>query len=238
MRGSYNFVLKGLDYESFLEQSGKRQTDELIIISETPVEFTELGVNEKHCHNFVDMNKTAVKLIPVLLDRDQTGYPINTRSNCWSCRSKFFGPAWGCPLEYSKVCKGSAPYKAVSKVLKDRNIPTNEDSIDFFYAEGIMCSKECVKTYILEKLSTQNGSAKYSTSLTLLTLLVKRMTGEVNVDINPRPDIWKLSKEWGGKTNMEDIRAMTADVEFTETVNIRRPLLYSSSQYIRESKIG
>jgi hypothetical protein len=238
MRGSYNFVLKGLTYERYLEESTKHREDDIIVISETPVEFTDLGVDEKHCHNFVDVNKTAVKLIPVLLDNEQLGYPINTQANCWSCRSKFYGPAWGCPLEYSKVNKGSKEYDSVMKVLKCRNIKPTEDSIDFFYAEGIMCSKECVKTYILEKLSMHNGSAKYSSALTLLSLLVKRMTGEDNADIVPRHDIWKLSKEWGGKTDMEDLRESTASVEFIETVNIRRPLLYSNSQYIRECRIG
>lgn len=240
MRGSYNFTLRGITYADFVERDASGVDDEIIVISETPIEIIEMGLDESRCNNFVDVNKTAIKLIPVMLDNDQTGYPIMTQSSCWSCRSKFHGLVWGCPLEYSKAYSKSDEFEILKGVLHDRNIAIadNEEYIDFFNAEGIMCSKECVKTYILERLSITNGDSKYSKALTLLTLLVKRMTGEDVVNIVPRQEVWKLAKEWGGNFTADEVKKSLSVVEFIPTINIRRPLLYSNSQYIRECRLG
>lgn len=238
MRGSYRFTLN-VDIEDFFASFATQEEKDnrkAIIIGETPIDFAEFGIPEDECTAFEDANKCRVKFIPLVDDKTLQGYSVRAGASCWNCREDFYGTVWGAPLEYHHPKKGDRLYHVLKTLTKSRNLDTRDDVMDFFLAEGTMCSPECAKTYIIDKIAMTGGSAKYNNALTCLNLLIHKMTGESR-SIKTRHDIWKLSKRWGGCIEDGDIKSIAGNLEYIPTVNVKRPLLYSIAPYIEETTV-
>jgi hypothetical protein len=148
---------------------------------------------------------------------------------CWWDRHTFVTKPIGCPIRYFHE-QGAEIEKRVREKFKQYNY--NTDAIDFFETEGVFCSFPCVKAYIIDKGNKQ----KYKESLTLLTLLHSKVFGKV-LSIPPAGS-WKLLKEYGGHLDITSFRNTSGRVEYTETVNVRRPYMFCSSEYIEEHRVN
>lgn len=159
--------------------------------------------------NMYDFNKNG-----------QTPMPNRTSENCWWCRHPFETSPLGIPLKYySQEEINSKP--ELEKIFKK----------EFFETEGNFCCFCCVRAYIDEFSSTYS---KYKKSSTLLFLMYYKLKGEYAKI--PKSPSWKILKEYGGQLTIKQFRASIGNLYYIETVNLKRPLLYSSCSYIEEIK--
>jgi hypothetical protein len=195
---------------------------------QTPTPIDELA--SKRIMYFLDVHKAQVKYWITMIDLSSNGaLPTFTKKPCWWCRNSFNTRPLGCPLRYHPHKKVGIDKDRIEGKLKQANLPT--DTNDFFETDGIFCSFPCCKAYILSNLRV----SKYKNSSSLLTLMYAIFFGEI-IRI-PRAHPWKALKEWGGYMTIKEFRSSFGKLVLTETANMRRPLLYSSSCYIAEKKV-
>ena len=213
--------------------SPKKSTD----VSETAVPESEewtvsdlMHEKSKKAIYFLDSHKNQIKYWVNMIDFTSNGaLPLTTSKPCWWCRSGFHSRPIGCPLRYNPHRESGLEKQRIEEKFLQANLPIETN--DFFETEGIFCSFPCTKAYIL----SQRNSARYKDSATLLTLLFSVLTGKV-MAIPPAAS-WKVLKDYGGHLTIQQFRATFGKLEFTETVNVRRPYMFSSSRYIAEKKI-
>jgi len=183
---------------------------------------------------FMNHYKNQSRMYAVMIDVTQNGaLPRMTHKPCWWCRSSFTSIPVGCPLKYNKNTPGTLDSKRFEEYLKSINI-VSDGTNDFFETEGLFCTLSCAKSYALEQLQ-KTSSPKYKDSLTLLNLIQYKVSN-VHTEIPSAPS-WKMIDEWGGHLTPREFRESFGLVEYTETVNLRRPLMYSTSQYFQEKRI-
>lgn len=189
---------------------------------------------------FMSQYKNQCRMYAVMIDIVQNGaLPRMTNKPCWWCRSTFSSIPVGCPIKYNKNTPGSTDAKRFEDYLKSINI-ASDGTNDFFETEGLFCTLSCAKAYALDQLQ-RSGSSKYKDSLTLLDLIHhKTLQLEGNVDatahIHAAPS-WRMIDEWGGHLTPREFRESFGLVEYRDTINVRRPMLYSTAQYYQEKKI-
>jgi len=217
---------------------GESIGETLIEFGDEDLEFTDL-LHEKSRKSrravmFLDPNKAIVKMWGNMIDVTQNGaLPRYTTKPCWWCRGTFNSHPIGCPIRYNPNKPPGRDRDRVLERLKEANLPLDSGT-DFFETEGLFCTFPCVKSYILDE-SSRTKSPKYKRAMTLLTLLYQKLLGEICVI--PTAGSWKVLTDWGGHLTPQEFRATTGLLEYTETVNTRRPLMYSSSVYVQEKRV-
>jgi len=183
---------------------------------------------------FLDPHKGHVKFWGVMLDLTLNGpLPRYTPKPCWHCRNKFSYHPIGCPIRYSKQKDKGLSKTLIEERFTELNLSL-ENGNDYFETEGIFCTFPCVKSFILNQIS-MTKSPKYKRALTLLTLLYLKIFG-VLIKI-PTAGTWKLTADWGGHMTPHEFRASTGLLEYTETINTKRPYMFCSSGWIREKRV-
>jgi hypothetical protein len=190
-----------------------------------------LNEKSKRCYYFLDHRKIKNKLWRIMYDFTSNGpLPQTTSKPCWWCRHSFSTTPIGAPIKYNS--------HKISGVEKERyeekagGVGAGTGTNDFFETTGLFCSFPCCKAYILD----QRGSIRFKESLSLLSLLFTRLYGVIEPDF-PSAPTWKLLKDYGGHMTIQQFRQAFGVLEYTSTVNTRRPYMYSSSEYIKEKKI-
>ncbi len=244
---STTFILQGIDVEELLlsnYQVGPKdtkkgdedveETDTIIDIGDKEIGITEiLHEKSKRSIFFLDPNKHRVKYWVNMIDITQNGaLPRYITKPCWWCRATFKSRPLGCPIEYHSHKTEGLDKERFEEKLKAANLPI--DTNDFFETEGIFCMFPCIKAYALQQMA-MTKSAKYKKTLTLITTLHLKIFGKL-VTI-PTADTWKVQREWGGHLTSEQYRASVGRLHYEETANLRRPYMYSSSLYIRETRV-
>lgn len=242
----YIVVLSGLDVEGVLFEQYGEDND---IVSEVPLEDDEPSSRKhnlpprkqnarknKRSMLFTDQHKNQSRMYANMIDITQSGpLPRSTSKPCWWCRHSFNTLPVGCPIKYHPPTHINAIDKSrFVEHLSSMNISPVDNSTDFFETEGLFCSLSCTKAYILDQLA-KTESPKYKTSLGLISLLRFKMEGvKDTVSVSPS---WKMLIEYGGPLNIQEYRSSVGFTEYVETTNLRRPYLFSSSQYFKEKKI-
>lgn len=234
----YKITLSNIDGESLLyqhySQSLNIEKDESY--EDTTINFLhEKDKKRKRGVFFIDPQRGHVKLWATMIDFTIAGaIPRMTKRPCWSCRNKFNTQPIGCPVRYNPTPQNPIHANRIKNKFKEMNVPFNENELDFFETEGIFCSFPCVKFYILDQIS-KTKSTKYKKALEYLSLLYYKITGE-NIII-PSLSSWKLSVDWGGHLTPSELRASFGNLDYIETVNVMRPYMFCSSNWIKEKKI-
>lgn len=141
---------------------------------------------------------------------------ITTSKSCWWCRHTFGTMPLGCPLKYNKE------NEAYFRKMKESNTETALEDSNYFECEGIFCSFECVKAYIIEQIKlTPDGT--YHQSLSLLTMMNKLINGDDAKIISPAGS-WKLLNSYGGHLSIEEFRE--SSTIYKPTPNLRRGVLF------------
>lgn len=235
-------ILRGLDVTKvLLLHYGVSDDGEDDGITETVLDYDEYSINDllhesgktsKRSTMFFDPHKGQIKMWAIMADVTENGpLPRRTNKPCWWCRCKFHTSPIGCPVKYTAYGKSTS--KTIIRWFEENNIPL-KDRDGWFETEGTFCMFSCVKAYILNELS-RTKSPKYKKSLTLLSLLYCKLMGELAVI--PRSGTWKTTTEWGGHMSPQEYRASIGPLEYTETINVRRPYMFSTSQYIQERRL-
>jgi len=184
----------------------------------------------RRSYYFLDVRKNQIKLWPNMIDVVSNGaLPTTTIKSCWWCRHTFTTRPIGCPIRYHPHKSHGVERQRVEEKFKNADIPLTDT--DFFETEGYFCSFPCCKAYIIDK----GFNAKYKESISSLSLLFKILYGKL-IDIPVAPS-WKILKEYGGHLTIQEYRSTFGRLEYEETINIRRPYMFASSQYISEKKI-
>jgi hypothetical protein len=215
---------------------GQGDTSTIVAIDDeaSDIPITDLlHEKSKRAMYFLDTRKIQHKFWGTMIDVTENGpLPVSTSKPCWWCTNAFRGMPVGCPLKYYPNSSGVLQQRFKEK-LKGANYPAKdlEISNEFFETEGYFCSFPCCKAYITD----QRNNVKYKDSNSLLSLLYKIFYGRPP-DFPEAPS-WKLLKEYGGHYTIEEFRASFGQLEFAETVNIRRPYMFCTSQYIAEKRV-
>lgn len=208
-------------------------------IEHTKIDLEETTLTDLLCekkgkgkYNFLDSNKTTIKLWINMFDTFEEGtVPLYTSKPCWWCREQFTWHPIGCPLVFVPNTNTFIKEKFLS-VMKSINIIT-EDTYHF-ETEGIFCSFSCTKSYIIDCFSKNSGE-RYKNSTTLLTLMKRKLTGDN--EYIPVAGSWKVGTRWGGHLQPELFRAALGKLSYEDTGNVRRPIMFHSSSYIKEKRI-
>lgn len=200
----------------------------------------------KRVQYFFDIKKNKVKVWPVMVDTQKGSLPLYTNKPCRNCHHTYDTHPYGCPIRYNPHIPTtviSNVHNSSSVVLRDRviaflienNLPA--DTNDFFETEQMFCCLPCVKSYILSCLSNNSKAYKYKKSLSYLTLMYKKIYGITGIpSIIPRAGPIEILDTYGGHLTIEEYRASIGLLHYEHTPNIRRPYMYSSSDYIEETK--
>ncbi len=235
-------TLRGIDVENVLyHHYGDHTTNSTCVDVEDDNKGTYQRVPQKQNARknkrsmiFTSHTKNQSRMYAVMIDVTQNGaLPRITHRPCWWCRTSFTNTPIGCPIRYVTCKKGSLEEKRFNEYIKKINL-TSDGTTDFFETEGIFCSLSCAKAHVIDELS--KGKTKFKKSLTLLSLMRTRSGDNSNDPIAVAPS-WKLINEWGGHLSIQEYRESFGRVEYVETVNARRPMLYSTSQYFQEKII-
>lgn len=239
MPETLSLILKGINAGQVLLNHYYNSSPDL---PETPVaksqqkdiEITDLlKERSNRCIYFVDPHKQKIKCWVSMVDITQgMVMPLYTTKKCWWHREKIPHHPLGIPIRYSPQKLEGVEKDRLSDKFKELNY--NVESNDFFETIGMVCSFPCMKAYILDQLS-RSKSSRFKNSLTLMTLLYSKLFGKI-ITI-PTAPTWKLLKQYGGHLTPEEYISSFGRLEYTETVNIRRPYMFSSSNYIQEQRI-
>jgi len=212
-----------------------------IHIPETPIDLDEEDVNisslvkekSQRCIYFLDQYKNKIRYWVNMIDYTQSGaLPLYTKKPCWWCRHSFDTHPIGCPIKYNTHKKTGIEKERVESCFSNMNLSFEKN--DFFETIGIFCSFPCVKAFIYDEMSKGDRS-RYKDSLTLLSLLYEKLFG--HKQIIPKAGDYKNLKDYGGHLTLEDYRNSFGILRYDETCNLRRPYMFSSSVYIKETKI-
>lgn len=238
--------------------------DEVDKITDIPV-VDLLHEKSKRAYYFLDTRKIQNKFWGVMIDITLNGPLPNTiQKPCWWCKHKFSSKPIGCPLKYHPHKTSGIEKDRFEEKMKAVGLPTTTN--DFFETEGLFCSFPCCKAFILDQkgsvkykesltLLSLLFSILYSTEkhpigifsadnlLSITTkknkksTLIPHKTLPLETTDFPTAPSWKLLKDYGGHLTIEEWRSTFGKLEYDLTVNVRRPYMYCSSQYISEKKI-
>lgn len=190
--------------------------------------------NNKQKFNFLNYQSNKINFFIVFIEHiRQYVLPLYTDKPCWNCRECFTTNCYGCPLEYRKYSNDMMIAQHIREELQKSNIQMNNEYVDFFETEGIFCSLDCVKNYILENIPI--NPIRYNQCLTLFGLLKCKLLG-TNKIIRPA-DTWKVLEKWGGTKTIEQYRDNLDTKSFRVTPNIKRPYMFPVGDIIEEMMI-
>ena len=209
--------------------------------------YHETGEQSNKILYFFDSKKTKIKAWPVMVDVTNCGpLPLYTRKPCRNCHKQYDTHPIGCPLKYIPHINIDKDFdiesldpkkKAVLLFLKKNNFSTERN--DYFETENLFCRYTCVKSYILECLSITRGAQKYKNALSNLTIMYRKLHGittNILTAIPAAQDI-ELMEDYGGHLTIDELREADGILIYNETINIKRPLMYSISTYYEELKL-
>lgn len=181
---------------------------------------------------FFDSRGAKIKQWVNMYDITKRGpVPLYTKIYCETCRNSFYTHPLGCPIKYCRADEKSQHRQVMKEFIEKNNI--NSEEFDYFETEKIFCSWPCMKRYILVKLSQNPYSSKYKESLSLMTLMFTKVTGQKSLII-PVANDHSLLEDYGGTWTIEKYRKSFEKVFLYETINTVRPLMFSSSStYIK-----
>ncbi|HMP28235.1 MAG TPA: hypothetical protein PKD85_01460 [Saprospiraceae bacterium] len=186
----------------------------------------------KRAYHFLDNRKRKNKLWRIMYDFTTYGpLPSSTTKPCWWCRHSFQTSPIGCPMKYNPHKSSGVEKERYDQKMRNIGLGSCDDKNDFFETIGIFCSFPCCKAYILD----QRGSLKYNESSTLLSLLFLKLYGKAPEF--PHAPSWKLLKDYGGHLSIAEFRETFGRLEYSTSINVRRPYMYCTSEYIKEKKI-
>jgi hypothetical protein len=236
----YNQVLREVYLFQTISSNNNPPVIEHISLGDGVETTTIISVEEKENADaksmfFFDTKKNCVKYYGNMLDISAGGpLPITTSIPCWNCRRKFSSAPLGIPLRYHKIFRGKdgngVEWRAYKMYLQEKNYPQPKDGEEcgYFETEGVVCSWECMKNFLLEN----SHISKYNDAVTLMYLLHLRLTGkELKCKRGPS---WRCMKEWGGHITNEEMARSVTSMSFQETVNCHRPLMFSISRYYEQ----
>jgi len=214
----YTFTLDGFDFKEIIQNfltPSNETTSEIILDYTTSAEL----IQNNYVRNCTMCEFSGNELNGIL--------PLQTDKCCWWCRHKFTTFPIGPPLHYYPHNDKNPMNINVQKYFEQKNIifETNE----FFETEGIFCSFECCKAYLIDN----NNKTIYSRSLTLLTLLFQKIMGYNPENIEPASS-WKILKNYGGGMEIEEFRKSFGKNDLT--INIKRPYQFIIGHYFENIK--
>lgn len=238
--------------------------DEVDKITDIPVADL-LHEKSKRAYYFLDTRKIQNKFWGVMIDVTLNGPLPNTiQKPCWWCKHKFPSKPIGCPLKYHPHKTSGIEKDRFEEKMKAVGLPTTTN--DFFETEGLFCSFPCCKAFILDQkgsikykesltllsllfsilyssdkhpigiFSLDSKKSKKTTPMPHKKTLLPENSRADTTDFPTAPS-WKLLKDYGGHLTIEEWRSTFGKLEYDLTVNVRRPYMYCSSQYISEKKI-
>jgi len=150
--------------------------------------------------------------------------PSETNIPCHGCRRKFKSQPLGIPIDFhpsyyvskndqSKIKRLTTREKEVMELDKENNIVI----MDYFDTEGIVCSFNCIISYIEECPSPIYKKTPY-----LISLLYKMIFGKYPDQKIIRAPSWKMREEYGGPLSDDEFEQSLQTIQFTDTHQLQR----------------
>jgi len=201
---------------------------------------------KRHQFAFYDVNKKSKKWVMTMVSTNNgQSLPDRTDIHCYWCKHQFETSPLGCPISTQEpsyvIVSNSAIYdktsyrtrtlpeyerkamistRAFDELIDNGNEVIIHGSNKKFVTDGVFCSFNCVKAYIMDN----HNDRMYEYSNHLLNLLYKYCTGSYyNGRIIPAPS-WRLLKSFGGHLTIQEFRKSFDIVEFIDTCNKCLPM--------------
>lgn len=229
------FTLKNINANDILLGYYGISSDDVEEIQETILDEPKKRSSKslKKYIEFVSQHEVLLKFWIRMFGMSGSLIPQYYSKPCWNCRATFNSHPIGCPIEYYSIeTLNETDKELILEKFKELNLSRIKD---FFITEGIFCTFSCVKAYILESLS-RSKSSKYKSSLTLLTLLRFKITGEISIIPLPSGS-WKDTIEYGGFMSPAKLREDSGTLTYEEiSANVEGPFMFPRSCYIRQKE--
>tara|TARA_A100001015_G_scaffold307247_1_gene402829 strand:+ start:1745 stop:2527 length:783 start_codon:yes stop_codon:yes gene_type:complete len=172
----------------------------------------------------------------------------HTNVKCFHCHHSFDTIPLGCPLEfkcskiyknyYSEITKNN--YILQESISKDTHMneeansfQTETQNLNFYLVDGIFCSFNCCKAYILDNKKKE----RYRQSETLLNKIYMELFKTDDFEIIPAPD-FRILDCYGGDISIEDYRKNFYKILYKNTEEYVQNLPdFKAIGYIFEKKI-
>lgn len=240
----YPFSIQGVNFKEIIDNHFQVTSDIEYVAKKSKKTYNKsisplfVDGNEKTSKKltcFLDAKKNKIKLWPIMVDSDGSGVlPLSTTKPCRNCHHTFTTQPIGCPIRYIPELDEKDPVRIqIINFLKKNNY--QHDTNYCFLTEKIFCCEPCIKSYILQCISVEPWSSKYNNALSYLTMMVKK-----KYDIKGVPDRIKCAdtidclEAYGGHVNINDYRDEKRNVKYENTINIKRPIMFSCTQFIEE----
>ena len=228
-RQHYIINLEGIDYKKIINDYYAQKN----VNNDLPNTLYDFKIDDKKINDDnIPKNNEIVKHVTMLDFKIDGILTVLTDKYCWWCRNQFNTPPIGLPICYYASSSNNHQERGqfIKNYFMKKNILFEDD--DFFETEGIFCSLPCCKAYILDNPL----NPRYIQSLTLLTLLCYKLYG-VRTNIEKAPS-WKLIDNYGGHLKINDFRDSFNKKHYNQTLNIKRPYMFSTGIYFEESKLN
>lgn len=214
-------IIRGLNFENVLNIFHSNSMSHFL------PKTTLVCKNDVRKTSFTDVKKNHVVMYGNMIETCNRGpMPYSTTKPCWNCRHPFNSRPLGIPLRYVKLSK--ADEEKFKQFLIDHNFSSDTSGDGYFEVEGIVCSWECMKNFICER----SCESRYKDSANLMALMYTMFTSmPLNIQ---RAGTWRALKEWGGHQTIDEFRESFQNVVFVDTINFKRPMMYTTSRMYEE----
>lgn len=216
-------------------------------VPKNSTKISDLQVSmEPNTISFLDEAKKPKKCIPTMLSKDGDFLPEKTAIKCYWCRNSFDNTPIGCPMRYvqsqieksyiSEITKDKYTIKENSgkssfELEENNNIEYKIYDKDYYETEGILCSFNCLLSYILDN----KKNPLYANSKLLMYKLYFDIFGCYPKDLIPAPS-WKLLIEYGGHLTIDDYRKTFNKIQYIELGKVIYIPKFKTVEYLFEEK--
>jgi hypothetical protein len=154
---------------------------------------------------FMGPSKQLHKCNVSMIDH-QTGNALNNTYNCFWCRNAFDNLPIGCPLKHTP----DNLEHVYDSIINSQTYKINETvNSNQYITDGAFCSFNCCMSHIED--NKKNVLYRYSKQL--LLKMYNDMFNTKTTSISTAPH-WRILKEYGGNTSIEDFRSSFDRVEY------------------------
>lgn len=214
------FILKNIDIPKVVEKYNI--TSDIILNIEDKnatktTKISDLNLDKNETITFLDESKRAHKCMISMVDFNTKADVVNMKYNCYWDRHPFTSKPIGCPIRYvpsqaiktyhSHISRDQYTIKEnitnrIGDVLEEEgNEQITIKKCDYYETDGIFCSFNCCKSFIMEN----SHNSLYKNSLMLLLKMYNDMTGGKVTNIINAPH-WRLLESYGGNMTITKFR--------------------------------
>lgn len=229
----------------------KKSSDDIPNTQKQKSQVVDVHISNDNIYSYVDDSKKKHDCMFTMKDYLSKKELNSKNLNCFWCRHKFRSTPIGAPIEYvsnrihkqylNEYTKSSYAFSEhftneklniSSHNHNKNNFKVEKEKRDFYYVDGVFCSFNCTKAFIMEN----KKNSLYSNSISLLHKIYLDLFPDMKLEIIPAPS-WRLLKEYGGDLTIEEFRKNFNKDVYEKKDIIKELPSFKSIGYVFEKQI-